>query len=126
MASSFRALGGCDLPLRRPEGGRGPRYHAGLITLAEVLSQLRRLQPELSRRHVVRIGVFGSVARGEARPDSDIDVLVEMDPEGDLFDLVGVKLLLERELSRRIDVVAAGGLKSDSRDRILREVRYAA
>lgn len=103
-----------------------PRYHAVMISLPEVLEQLRRLQPELSRRHVVRIGVFGSVARGDARPDSDIDVLVEMAPEGDLFDLVGVKLLLERELARRIDVVASGGLKSDSRDRILREVRYAA
>ena len=45
---------------------------------------------------------------------------------GDLFDLVGVKLLLEDALGRRVDVVPIGGLKTDARDAVLREVRYAA
>ncbi len=94
--------------------------------LAQVLAELRSIQPELARRHVARIGVFGSVARGEAGPDSDIDVLVEMTPEGDLFDLVGVKHLLETRLARRVDVVPIGGLKGDAKANILREVRYAA
>lgn len=94
--------------------------------LADVLAELHRLKPELARRHVARIGVFGSVARGDARSDSDIDVLVEMTAEGDLFDLVGVKNLLEDELGRPVDVVPIGGLKQDARETILREVRYAA
>jgi len=97
-----------------------------MLTLAEVLADLHRLQPQLAQRHVARIGVFGSVARGDARPDSDIDVLVEMTREGDLFDLVGIKILLEEALAKRVDVVSLGGLKSDARDSILREVRYAA
>jgi predicted nucleotidyltransferase len=97
-----------------------------VITLPEVLAELRRLQSELAQRHVARIGVFGSMARGEATPQSDIDVLVEMTEEGDLFDLVSVKTLLERTFDQSVDVVPVGGLKQDVRDVILREVRYAA
>ena len=66
------------------------------------------------------------MARGEATPQSDIDVLVEMPDEGDLFDLVSVKTLLERTFDQSVDVVPVGGLKQDVRDVILREVRYAA
>ena len=97
-----------------------------VITLPEVLAELRRLQSELAQRHVARIGVFGSMARGEATAQSDIDVLVEMTDEGDLFDLVSVKTLLERTFEQSVDVVPVGGLKQDVRDVILREVRYAA
>jgi predicted nucleotidyltransferase len=66
------------------------------------------------------------MARGDATPQSDIDVLVEMTDEGDLFDLVSVKTLLERTFNQSVDVVPVGGLKQDVRDVILREVRYAA
>ena len=66
------------------------------------------------------------MARGEATPQSDIDVLVEMTDEGDLFDLVSVKTLLERTFNQSVDVVPVGGLKQHVRDVILREVRYAA
>jgi predicted nucleotidyltransferase len=97
-----------------------------VITLPEVLAELRKLQSELTQRHVARIGVFGSMARGDATPQSDIDVLVEMTDEGDLFDLVSVKTLLERTFDQSVDVVPVGGLKQDVRDVILREVRYAA
>jgi len=58
-----------------------------MISLAQALDVLRRLSPELAARHIARIGVFGSLARGEAKPGSDIDVLVELTAEGDLFDL---------------------------------------
>jgi predicted nucleotidyltransferase len=66
------------------------------------------------------------MARGDATPQSDIDVLVEMTDEGDLFDLVSIKTLLERTFDQSVDVVPVGGLKQDVRDVILREVRYAA
>ena len=95
-------------------------------SLAHVLDTVARLRSELSRRHVRTIGVFGSVARGVDRPDSDVDFLVELTEQGDLFDLVGIKRLLEQELGRPVDVVPIGGLKDDVRDVILGEVRYAA
>ncbi|MFM9097102.1 MAG: nucleotidyltransferase family protein, partial [Phycisphaerales bacterium] len=47
-------------------------------SLAHVLDTVARLRPELSRRHVRKIGVFGSVARGVDRADSDVDFLVEL------------------------------------------------
>jgi predicted nucleotidyltransferase len=53
-------------------------------------------------------------------------VLVELTAEGDLFDLVAVKNILEQAFGTRVDVVSVGGLKHDVRDAILREVRYAA
>jgi predicted nucleotidyltransferase len=95
-------------------------------TLAEVFAAIEQLQPELRKRHVRRIGVFGSVARGEARIDSDVDVLVELTDEADLLDLVAIKRLLETSLRSSVDVVPTGGLKPDVREAILREVRYAA
>jgi predicted nucleotidyltransferase len=94
--------------------------------LQHVLDTVVRLRPELSRRHVRKIGVFGSVARGVDRADSDVDFLVELTEQGDLFDLAGIKRLLEQELGRSVDVVPIGGLKDDVRDAILGEVRYAA
>jgi hypothetical protein len=97
-----------------------------MLSLAQALDGLRRLSPELAARHVARIGVFGSLARGEAKPGSDIDVLVELTAEGDLFDLVAVKNILEQAFGTRVDVVPVGGLKPDVRETILREVRYAA
>lgn len=68
-----------------------------------------------------RLAVFGSVARCEARPDSDIDLLVEA-PEGtSSFGFVRFKRLLEQVLGREIDLVEYGGLKPDLDDDILRE-----
>ena len=58
-----------------------------------------------------QLAVFGSVARGEARPDSDIDLLVEA-PEGtSSFDFVWFQQLIEQILGRGIDLVSYGGLK---------------
>lgn len=58
-----------------------------------------------------RLAVFGSVARGDARPDSDIDLLVEA-PEGtSTFGFLRFKQLIEQVLGREIDLVSYGGLK---------------
>ena len=58
-----------------------------------------------------RLAVFGSVARGDARPDSDIDLLVEA-PEGtSTFGFIKFKQLIEQVLGREIDLVSYGGLK---------------
>jgi uncharacterized protein len=65
--------------------------------------------------------VFGSVARGESGPDSDLDLLVDMENGRTLLDLVGLWQDLEEALGRRVDVVSEGGLSPHLRDRILRE-----
>ena len=79
---------------------------------------LRRLVEESGYR---RLAVFGSVARGEARHDSDIDLLVEA-PEGtSSFEFIRFKQLIERVLGRQIDLVDYGGLKTKLDDDIRRE-----
>jgi len=63
----------------------------------------------------VNIRVCGSVARGEARPDSDIDLVVDMDDNRDVLDLVELVLDLEEELGRRVDVLAMSRGRPPSR-----------
>lgn len=65
--------------------------------------------------------VFGSFARGEARPTSDIDVLVDMEPGRSLLDLVGLEQDLCDLFGRRVDVVTEGGISPYLRERIFAE-----
>jgi predicted nucleotidyltransferase len=69
--------------------------------------------------HNVR--VFGSVIRGEADEQSDVDFLVEMEPGRSLFDLGGLQYELEQLLGCPVDVVTERGFKARIRDRVLRE-----
>jgi hypothetical protein len=83
------------------------------------------------RRYQVReLCLFGSAARGELRPDSDIDILVEFLPESkiDLVDYAGLMLELSQLFGRKVDLVSKSGLKPLLRPRVLREARllYAA
>ena len=86
---------------------------------------------DLCRRyHVRELSVFGSAARGEMRPDSDVDLLVEFQPDAhvDLVDHAGLMLELEKLLGCRVDLVSKRALKPLIRDLILEEARpvYAA
>ena len=74
--------------------------------------------------HDVR--VFGSRARGDARPDSDLDLLVRFEKGRSLLDLVGMKLALEELLGFRVDVVSEPGLSRYVRDRVLAEAKPLA
>lgn len=60
--------------------------------------------PILRRAKVVRSSVFGSVARGEARDNSDIDLLVELTKDKSLLDLVDLKMRLEERLGKKVDI----------------------
>jgi len=73
-----------------------------------------------ARHHAYRIRLFGSVARGEDGPDSDIDFLVDFDEKSSLFDLMRMSRELEELLGHPVDIVSAGGLK-DRDEHILSE-----
>lgn len=74
------------------------------ITANEILERLRTLKPELAERYAInRIGIFGSVAREETRPTSDIDIVVYMPP--DLLKRVRLKAELENLFGREVDVI---------------------
>jgi predicted nucleotidyltransferase len=74
-----------------------------------------------SRHGASDVRVFGSVARGEADRESDIDFLVELETGRSLLDLGGLQMELESLLGRRVDVVTERGLKARIRERVLRE-----
>jgi predicted nucleotidyltransferase len=67
------------------------------------------------------VRLFGSVARGEARPGSDVDILVELEPGRSLLDLVAIKQDLEDLLGRPVDVVAEAVVSPYIRDQVLEE-----
>jgi len=76
----------------------------------------------IAQRHGARnVRVFGSAARGEARPDSDVDLLVDLEPGRTLLDHVALWQDLEELLGCRVDIVVEGGINRHLRDRILAE-----
>jgi predicted nucleotidyltransferase len=68
-----------------------------------------------------KVRVFGSVARGEADGQSDVDFLVELEPGRSLLDLGGLQMELEALLGCSVDVVTERALKARVRERVLRE-----
>ena len=95
----------------------------GALTLDDLERRRERLLDLAARHGAVRLRVFGSVARGEATPTSDIDFLVEMAPGRSLFDLGALQMDLTDDLGRPVDVVSEEGLVSPRRERILGEAR---
>jgi predicted nucleotidyltransferase len=92
------------------------------MTTIELLNQNReRLLAALARHRAHSLRVFGSVARGEDRPDSDVDFLVDFEPGASLLDFVGLKEEFEAVLGRPADVVTADGVSPFLRERILKE-----
>lgn len=83
------------------------------MTRAEILDVLRRSEPELRAKGVRHAGLFGSTARGEARPDSDIDIMIDLDPDLPLgvWEYAGIKLFIEDMFEGPVDVVARSSLK---------------
>jgi predicted nucleotidyltransferase len=77
---------------------------------------------ELAARHGARnVRVFGSMARGDDRPDSDVDLLVDIEPGRTLLDLIALEQDLEDLLGRPVEVLTDGGLSPYLQQRILAE-----
>jgi uncharacterized protein len=90
--------------------------------IVEVLKEKREEILRIAARHgASNVRVFGSVARGEADAQSDIDLLVELERGRSLLDHAALMLDLESLLGRRVDVATERGLKPLIREHILRE-----
>jgi len=89
------------------------------------LDILRKHRDELRQFGVKSIAVFRSAARGEARSDSDIDILVEFDAPIGLLTFFRLQHYLEDVFGRRVDLATPAALKRQMRDRILKEAVYA-
>jgi hypothetical protein len=79
---------------------------------------------DICRQHdVSMIGVFGSTVRGEARKDSDIDLLVRFSKRKSLLAVVRLERELSEALGRKVDLLTEGALSPYLRERILKEMR---
>lgn len=97
-----------------------------VMSLEEVLRIIREHRDEIAGYGVTSLSIFGSVARGEAGPRSDVDVLVEFGVPVGLFHLVKFQHYLERLLGRRVDLATIGALRENMREQILQEAVRAA
>ena len=83
------------------------------MTQQEIHDQLRRNERALRERGVAHAALFGSRARGDHRPDSDTDILIEVDPQArvTINDYVGLKEFIAEMFDGPVDVVSRDGLK---------------
>jgi len=97
-----------------------------LVKLAELLGTARSIRPELQAIGIRHLAIFGSFARGDEHPRSDVDVMLQIDPNGtfDLFDLAGVRERLIALFGRDVDVVIRRS-PDPPVDEILRDAVYA-
>jgi predicted nucleotidyltransferase len=93
----------------------------------EALRIIAEHADELREKHAVKtLSIFGSTARDEARPGSDVDVLVEFSRPVGLFKFAGLQLYLEDVFGTSVDLAEPEGLHRRLRDRILSEAIRAA
>ena len=95
-----------------------------LVKLKELLTQKREEILRLAaNRGAHNVRIFGSVVRDDASQGSDIDFLVDLDPERSLFDVGGLVMDLQSLLGLEVDIVTEKGLHWYIRDRVLAEAR---
>lgn len=80
-----------------------------------------KITPILKDQGVLKAAVFGSYATGEAKPSSDVDLLVELEDRKSLFDLIGLKLDLEDKLKKKVDLLTYDAIHPLLKDIILNE-----
>lgn len=86
------------------------------------LEELKKTLIDVLRKHdVKKAALFGSIVRGEATDESDIDLLVEFEGRKSLLDLAGLKLDLQEIVRRKVDVLTYKSLHPLLKERILRE-----
>jgi predicted nucleotidyltransferase len=90
----------------------------------EVITTLRAHEPELRAAGVVRLSLFGSTARNEARADSDIDLLAAFDDAHrlSLLDVIGIENRLADLLGQPVDLIEEGTLRPRAQQSVSREV----
>lgn len=96
------------------------------VDISQLQNLLAKHRAELDAFGVAELHVFGSVARGEARPDSDVDIMVRFAGPASIFTLVHLKDFLEELVGRRVDLVTEAGLRPWMRESVREEAIRAA
>lgn len=93
--------------------------HTMYAMTQELADITERIRPILQNSAVQRAAIFGSYARGEQTPESDVDILVEHADSATLFDVANLQEQLERALGKRVDLVGYRTIKPRLRSSIL-------
>ena len=94
-------------------------------TLEEIKKDLYDQKPMLAEKYKVKdIGIFGSYVRGEQKPQSDIDILIDFEEYPSLLEFIGIEEELSEHLHLKVDLVMKTGLKPRIGKQILGEVVY--
>jgi predicted nucleotidyltransferase len=98
-----------------------------IMNREDIIARLRQHEAELRARGILHAALFGSRARGDARPDSDTDIMIEFDPTArvTLFDYAGLKEYIASLFEGPVDVVNRAGLKSYVRPAATADAIYA-
>lgn len=97
-----------------------------VLTRDQVAELLGARAQELRSLGVRTLRLFGSVARGDARPESDVDLLVDFEEVPGFVGYIRLRNRLEQILGRQVDLVMASGLHPRLREKVLREARHVA
>ncbi len=93
------------------------------MVLKQLTETLKSMKHEIRQNYKAELkGIFGSHARGEAKEDSDIDILVEFQEGATLFDLSGVGIFLEEKLRHKVDVVSQSTIREEIRSYIYKDL----
>ncbi len=109
-----RSLNGAPFSQSEKEGEFKP-------DMVEIRKIKKIIVPILKRNDVVKAGIFGSYARGEAKKRSDIDILIKFKGRKSLFDLAGVEIELEKKLGKKADVLTYKSIHPLLKKQILSE-----
>src|SRR5208337_2888647 len=93
----------------------------------EIIARLQENEPALRARGVAHAALFGSRARGDDRPDSDTDIMIEVDPAAEIgvYDYVALKDYIAGLFDGKVDVVSRDGLKPYVRPAATADAIYA-
>ena len=92
------------------------------IDMNEEIQKIKeRILPILKEHNVVKAGIFGSYARGEQKKKSDVDILVEIPDDRSLLEIIRLKIALEKNLKKKVDLVEYELIRSEIKERILDE-----
>jgi uncharacterized protein len=101
------------------------KNQATVMTQNQLIETIIGMKDEAYKKYKATLkGIFGSYARGEAKEDSDIDILVEFQNNATLLDLTGLANFIEEKLQHKVDIVSQNAVREEIKPYIYNEILY--